>query len=931
MSDFTEIRTYAQTVEDFTTYTEIDPENRVTVTSQEISFSDVNFRGTDTYVYSDKGVDHFDGDFEHLLTAQVSSIDTYALPIVWMLANTVDDKHGMLSSNEDFLLLEFYRGDSGFQFRIQECVNGIEYEDVWTGTSVGTTYYVKILRDESVGSYGRLYCYIYSDSGRTNLLETLQLDLREKEDFRYIYALNTDNNGQLYRASGFVKDLDLQEQAPPDLPTNISPSNGETNVSLTPTLTSSAFSDPDVGDTHAASQWQITTTSGDYSSPVFDSGTDNNNLTSIIVPSGNLDYNTTYYWHVRHQDNQGAWSDYSIETSFTTKIGEEFTADDNTVALWHFNEGSGPTVSDATVHEHDGTIHGATWVSEGLGGSALDFGSSAYVEIPDGTGLDGMEQLTIESWLYLRSYPPDGINPYMPILSKWGTGYKSDDSYKLFILNTGQLLLEVSDGTGPGDSDISLVYSTDMVPLNQWTLVKATWTEGEGIRLFIDDVESTGIPYTIHYPNNVGFNTQTLQDTSQPVWISRDEWSHNFDGIIDEVRISNISRSPANNIPNQPANISPSTGATGITITPTLACSNFLDSDPGDTHAASKWQITTTPGDYSSTVFESYTDPNNLTSVSITAGYLNYNTTYYWHVRHLDNHGAWSDYSIETLFTTGDAPGDTTSPDSVIDLTVSEVTVDTVTLTWTAPGDDGNSGIASQYDIRMSESMITEANWDSATQLTGEPSPNHAGSSEAVQVTQLTEGTTYYFALKTADEVPNWSGLSNVVSATPTADNTPTGPDVVVDLGTVEVTFDNVGTAGVTYTGTTSVNQCGATPSGYQVVGIYTDVSTTAICDPGVTVGIRYNEVPNIDENSLRLFHCEAGTWIDRTTSVDTTNNIVYGRVDSLSWFFIGGQWVWVPGGTSAPVFPSIYIGILAAFGAAAIAYFARRRLVKQK
>lgn len=31
-----------------------------------------------------------------------------------------------------------------------------------------------------------------------------------------------------------------------------------------------------------------------------------------------LGYSTICYWHVRHQDNHGAWSDWSAETSFTT-------------------------------------------------------------------------------------------------------------------------------------------------------------------------------------------------------------------------------------------------------------------------------------------------------------------------------------------------------------------------------------------------------------------------------------------------------------------------------------------------------------------------------------------------------------------------------------------------------------------------------------
>ncbi|MCD6408459.1 hypothetical protein J7L87_05355, partial [bacterium] len=30
-------------------------------------------------------------------------------------------------------------------------------------------------------------------------------------------------------------------------------------------------------------------------------------------------YNTTYYWRMRYQDGNGAWSDWSDETSFTTK------------------------------------------------------------------------------------------------------------------------------------------------------------------------------------------------------------------------------------------------------------------------------------------------------------------------------------------------------------------------------------------------------------------------------------------------------------------------------------------------------------------------------------------------------------------------------------------------------------------------------------
>ncbi len=70
---------------------------------------------------------------------------------------------------------------------------------------------------------------------------------------------------------------------------------------------------------HTASQWQITDTSGDYSSPVYDSGEDVANLESINIPPSTLSGLTTYYWRVKYKDEDNVWSDWSDETSFTTE------------------------------------------------------------------------------------------------------------------------------------------------------------------------------------------------------------------------------------------------------------------------------------------------------------------------------------------------------------------------------------------------------------------------------------------------------------------------------------------------------------------------------------------------------------------------------------------------------------------------------------
>ena len=97
----------------------------------------------------------------------------------------------------------------------------------------------------------------------------------------------------------------------------------------------------------------------------------------------------------------------------------------------------------------------------------------------------------------------------------------------------------------------------------------------------------------------------------------------------------------------------------------------------------------------------------------------------------------------------------------------------TITLTWTAPGDDGQNGTAAQYDLRYMTIPISEANYALCTQVPGEPVPAAAGTTQTFTVTGLNYGTTYYFALKTSDERGNWSTISNVVAKT--ANAIPTG------------------------------------------------------------------------------------------------------------------------------------------------------------
>jgi hypothetical protein len=131
------------------------------------------------------------------------------------------------------------------------------------------------------------------------------------------------------------------------------------------------------------------------------------------------------------------------------------------------------------------------------------------------------------------------------------------------------------------------------------------------------------------------------------------------------------------------------------------------------------------------------------------------------------------------------APADTTAPAVVTDLVCADSINSSMILNWTSPGDDDTAGTVTEYDIRFSTTTITEANWASATQASGEPTPQAAGASETMSVTGLTIGSHYCVALKTADEAENWSELSNVVCATIV-------PDGVSDLRCSETTISSL-------------------------------------------------------------------------------------------------------------------------------------------
>jgi hypothetical protein len=134
--------------------------------------------------------------------------------------------------------------------------------------------------------------------------------------------------------------------------------------------------------------------------------------------------------------------------------------------------------------------------------------------------------------------------------------------------------------------------------------------------------------------------------------------------------------------------------------------------------------------------------------------------------------------------------GDVTAPEAIDNLTAATGNENEVLLQWTAPHEDGNQGGAvTEYDIRHHSQQITGLNWDDAVSVANPPSPLPPESPQSFTVQGLVGGRAYYFAIRSYDEVPLESAVSNSPSATAGPDVDP--PDPVSDF-TADPTETNV-------------------------------------------------------------------------------------------------------------------------------------------
>ncbi len=283
----------------------------------------------------------------------------------------------------------------------------------------------------------------------------------------------------------------------------------------------------------------------------------------------------------------------------------------------------------------------------------------------------------------------------------------------------------------------------------------------------------------------------------------------------------------------------PADGTNGWYLSPPTA--TLTSSEAGATYV--QWEGTSGGG------WSPYTNP--------VGAYEGANTLYFYSVDDSDNVEAVKSVLVKT---------DQAAPSIPTSLAVNVDSATAVSLTWTA-STDATSGV-SGYGIYDAD---TNTRLGSTTSL-------------SYQVTGLAPGAERRFYVTAIDN----AGRESVASATVQTSTVPTGGNVSASQNSVTVTFSTVTSAGWLDV-TTSTTPPGS-QSGFQLNGVYYDVSTTAGYSGAITITLPYDPATVANTLALRLYHYDTGlsTWIDVTTGVDTVAHTVTGVVTSFSWFGTG-------------------------------------------
>jgi hypothetical protein len=261
----------------------------------------------------------------------------------------------------------------------------------------------------------------------------------------------------------------------------------------------------------------------------------------------------------------------SVDTALTTFQGLVIKpiAEENLVAHWTFDEGTGTTANDASANHFNGTFKAGpvaanwhsnmpTWTADrtGAANKALHFNGGS-VEVPYNTKLNPTQAITVSVWVNADTVKPG--NRFLGLQSWIGYKYELQEGHYPFFT------MGWSDGTNTGSYDRDAGQALPKVDGN-WYQLATTFVPGK-MTFYINGVKVkeytdtpnpgnsiSGKPYNLtigqDFPtdkyylgdpgNGANFNDPTKADQYHVIPAA---WGGFYQGSLDELRIYNIALS----------------------------------------------------------------------------------------------------------------------------------------------------------------------------------------------------------------------------------------------------------------------------------------------------------------------------------------------------------------------------------------------------
>lgn len=191
-------------LEDFTTYTEVDPNSHVAITdANTITFD--SWKNEDTYVYRDCGAGHFT-DYTHEWAAEIGSSSSGApRGITWAMCVAPISSP---KSNGDAVMLDTKYSWSGHWIHyLWHRKSDVQQDLDYTAETTDATPYFRATRTGSTVSV-----LIYTDAARTVLWDTLTID-DDGTARQFFVPAASWNDGYAQWISLVTRNTDLQETA----------------------------------------------------------------------------------------------------------------------------------------------------------------------------------------------------------------------------------------------------------------------------------------------------------------------------------------------------------------------------------------------------------------------------------------------------------------------------------------------------------------------------------------------------------------------------------------------------------------------------------------------------------------------------------------------------------------------------------------------